>query len=107
MGSDAFEPDLLLGWPTAEFGGMGLEGAVNIVYREEIEAAADEETRKEIRARRTAELKERNTGLVYAQGFALDDVVDPAETRDVLIRALHTFPPPAPRTARKHPIDPW
>ena len=32
MGSDAFEPDLLLGWPTAEFGGMGLEGAVNIVY---------------------------------------------------------------------------
>ena len=107
MGSDAFEPDLLVGWPTAEFGGMGLEGAVNIVFREEIEAATDEEERKRIRAERTAELKERNTGLRLAQGFGLDDVIDPAETRDVLLRALATFPEPAPRTARKHPIDPW
>jgi acetyl-CoA carboxylase carboxyltransferase component len=107
MGSDAFAPDLLLGWPTAEFGGMGLEGAVNIVFRDELEAAPDEEVRKDIRARRTAELKERNTGLRYAQGFALDDIVDPAETRDVLIRALATFPAPPPRTGRKHPIDPW
>jgi acetyl-CoA carboxylase carboxyltransferase component len=107
MGSDAFRPDLLIGWPTAEFGGMGLEGAVNIVYRDEIEAAPDEETRKQIRAERTAELKERNTGLMYARGFALDDVIDPAETRDVLLRALATFPKPAPRVTRKHPIDPW
>lgn len=107
MGSDAFEPDLLVGWPTAEFGGMGLEGAVNIVFREEIEAAPDEEERKRIRAVRTAELKERNTGLRLAQGFGLDDVIDPAETRDVLLRALETFPSPAPRTTRKHPIDPW
>ena len=48
MGSDAFQPDLLLGWPTAEFGGMGLEGAVNIVHREELDAAADDEERKRI-----------------------------------------------------------
>jgi acetyl-CoA carboxylase carboxyltransferase component len=107
MGSDAFEPDLLVGWPTAEFGGMGLEGAVNIVFRDEIEAAPDEETRKRVRAERTAELKERNTGLLYARGFALDDVIDPAATRDLLLRTLATFPPPAPRTTRKHPIDPW
>lgn len=107
MGSDAFEPDLLVGWPTAEFGGMGLEGAVNIVYRDELEAAPDEDVRKEIRAVRTAEMKERNTGLRYAQGFALDDIIDPADTRDTLIRALQTFPPPRPRTGRKHPIDPW
>ena len=107
MGSDAFEPDLLVGWPTAEFGGMGLEGAVNIVFREEIEAATGEEERKRIRAERTAELKERNTGLRLAQGFGLDDIIDPAETRDVLLRALATFPEPAPRTTRKHPIDPW
>jgi acetyl-CoA carboxylase carboxyltransferase component len=107
MGSDAFRPHLLVGWPTAEFGGMGLEGAVNIVHRDEIEAAPDEETRKQIRAERTAEMKERNTGLVYARGFALDDVIDPAHTRDLLLRTLATFPVPAPRTTRKHPIDPW
>ena len=107
MGSDAFAPDLLVGWPTAEFGGMGLEGAVNIVYRDELDAAADEESRKAIRADRTAELKARNTALVFARGFGLDDVIDPADTRDVLLRALAAFPTPAPRTTRKHPIDPW
>ena len=70
MGSDAFEPDLLLGWPTAEFGGMGLEGAVNIVFREEIEAAADEEDPQGASGpERTAELKERNTGLRLRPGL--------------------------------------
>ena len=50
---------------------------------------------------------ERNTGLAYARGFALDDIIDPAETRDVLIRTLATLPTPPVRTTRKHPIDPW
>jgi acetyl-CoA carboxylase carboxyltransferase component len=107
MGSDAFEPDLLVGWPTAEFGGMGLEGAVNIVYRDELEAAPDEATRRAVRAARTAEMKERNTGLRYAQGFALDDIIDPADTRQVLERVLATFPQRERRIERKHPIDPW
>jgi acetyl-CoA carboxylase carboxyltransferase component len=107
MGSDAFAPDLLVGWPTAEFGGMGLEGAVNIVYRDELDAAEDEAAKRDIRERRTAELKELNTGLEYAKGFALDDVVDPAETRDLIVNLLATMPEPPPRTRRKHPIDPW
>lgn len=107
MGSDAFQPDLLLGWPTAEFGGMGLEGAVNIVFRDELAAAPDDDARKIIRAARTADMKERNTGLRYAQGFALDDIVDPADTRNILLRALATFPCRPPRMTRKHPIDPW
>ena len=63
MGSDALAPDIIVGWPTAEFGGMGLEGAVNIVYRDELEDAADDSERKEIRAMRVADWKERNTGL--------------------------------------------
>jgi len=107
MGSDAFAPDLYVGWPTAEFGGMGLEGAVNIVYRDELEAAPDEEARKEMRSLLTAEMKERNTGLEYARTFGLDDVIDPADTRMVLTNLLDTLPVPAPRTTRKHPIDPW
>jgi len=107
MGSDAFAPDLLVGWPTAEFGGMGLEGAVNIVHRDELKAAPDEETRKERSDQLTAEMKEANTGLEYARGYALDDVIDPAETRSILSNLLATLPPPAPRTTRKHPIDPW
>ncbi len=107
MGCDCFQPELIVGWPTAEFGGMGLEGAVNIVYRDELAAAVDESARKELRARLTEEMKERNTGLSYARGFALDDIIDPADTREVLIRALNTLPAPPPRTSRKHPIDPW
>jgi acetyl-CoA carboxylase carboxyltransferase component len=107
MGCDCFDPDLIVGWPTAEFGGMGLEGAVNIIHRDELAGAPDEPARKELRARLTEELKERNTGLAYARGFALDDVIDPAETRDVIARVLATLPPPPARTTRKHPIDPW
>ncbi|MCY3586599.1 MAG: biotin carboxylase [Acidimicrobiaceae bacterium] len=107
MGSDALDPDLYVGWPTAEFGGMGLEGAVNIVYRDELEAAPDDATQREIRDRRVAEWKERNTGLEFARSFLLDDIIDPAETRDLIARLLATFPAPARREGRKHPIDPW
>ncbi len=107
MGSDAYEPDLLVGWPTAEFGGMGLEGAVNIVFRDELAAAESAEQQAEIRERRTAEMKEKNTGLRYAAGFAIDDVIDPADTRTVLLNMLETLPVPPTRTTRKHPIDPW
>ena len=107
MGSDALDPDLYVGWPTAEFGGMGLEGAVNIVYRDELEAAPDDAAQREIRDRRVAEWKERYTGLEFARSFLLDDIIDPAETRDLVARLLATFPAPAPRKGRKHPIDPW
>ncbi|MCC6434096.1 MAG: biotin carboxylase [Acidimicrobiales bacterium] len=107
MGCDCFEPVLIVGWPTAEFGGMGLEGAVNIIYRDELAAAPDEPARKELRAQLTDELKERNTGLAYARGFALDDIIDPAETRAILGRTLAALPAPPARTTRKHPIDPW
>ena len=107
MGSDALDPDLYVGWPTAEFGGMGLEGAVNIVFRDELEAAPDDTTRREIQDRRVAEWKERNTGLEFARSFLLDDIVDPAETRDLIARLLATLPPPRQRETRKHPIDPW
>lgn len=107
MGSDALAPDIIVGWPTAEFGGMGLEGAVNIVYRDELEAAPDDTERREIRTRRVAEWKERNTGLEFARAFLIDDIIDPAETRDLIARMLATLPAPLPREGRKHPIDPW
>ncbi len=107
MGSDALAPDIIVGWPTAEFGGMGLEGAVNIVHRDELEDAADDAERKEIRALRVAEWKERNTGLEFARAFLLDDIIDPAHTRSMVAKVLATLPPRPPRDGRKHPIDPW
>ena len=107
MGSDAYAPSLLVAWPTAEFGGMGLEGAVNILHRKELEAAPDEEGRRRLRTRLADELRAGNRALPLARGFVFDDVIDPAETRDVLATALRAFPPPPPRTERKHPIDAW
>ena len=107
MGSRPLDPALLVAWPTAEFGGMGLEGAVNIIYRRELDDAPDPETRAELHRTLTAGLRRSNTALEVAARFGYDDVIDPADTRDILLRTLATLPVPPPRTARKRIIEPF
>src|SRR6185295_2109472 len=107
MGSDALAPSLLLAWPTAEFGGMELEGATNIIYRKELDAAGDPATRAGLHAEFTAELRRYNTALEVAGRFRYDDVIDPADTRAILALTLDRLPPPAPRAGRKRTVDPW
>ena len=107
MGAMAYSPDLVLAWPTAEFGGMGIEGAVNIIHKAELDAVDDPAERAALHARLTAELKTYHTALEVAGRFYVDDVIDPAETRTILAKALAGFPPPAPRTGRKRLVDPW
>lgn len=107
MGSGPFDPALLVGWPTAEFGGMGLEGAVNIVHKRELDEAPEEAARREIRARYAEELRQQNTGMGWAERYGLHDLIDPADTRAVLTATLRAIPVPPRRTERKHPIDPW
>ena len=106
MGSESLDPTLLIAWPTAEFGGMGLEGAVNIMHGTELAAMSIDE-RVAFRAARTAELKEGNTALARGRLFQVDDVIDPCDTRDILRRTLDLLPVPPPRSGRKHPVDPW
>ncbi len=81
----AYEPDLIVAWPSAEISVMGPEGAVNIIARKQIEAAEDPEAKR-------AELTEavRKTIDVYtAAGNAMiDDVIDPRKTRPTIISAL-------------------
>jgi methylmalonyl-CoA decarboxylase subunit alpha len=85
MNGRAFEPDLIVAWPSAEISVMGAEGAVEIVFRREVEAAADPAARK-------AELIAAYRGLidvyVAARSAMIDDVIDPRETRPVVVRAL-------------------
>lgn len=88
MGSAAFQPDLLVAWPTAEFGGMGLEGAVNIIHRRELDATPSADERKALHGARTEELRRANTVFAAAERFQIDDVIDPADTRALLIAAL-------------------
>lgn len=106
MGSQPLNPSILLAWPTAEYGGMGLEGAVNIIYRQELDAIADPEQRAETHRQLTAQLKKSNTATEVAARFLYDDVIDPADTRDILLNTLATFPKPPPRSTRKRLIEP-
>jgi acetyl-CoA carboxylase carboxyltransferase component len=81
----AYEPDLIVGWPTAEISVMGPEGGTNIVYRREIAAAANPD---EERARRVEDFRKLISPYIAAGAALIDDVIDPRETRPVLIRAL-------------------
>jgi propionyl-CoA carboxylase beta chain len=86
MGSKHLRTDVNYAWPTAEIAVMGAEGAVSIVYKSDIQKAADPET---ARKAKIAEFKERfaNPYVAAERGF-VDDVIEPHETRPKIIRAL-------------------
>ena len=87
-GGGLHEPVLGLSWPTGEFGGMGLEGAVRLGFSKELDAITDPAER----AAREAELVERayahGSALNVATHFEIDDVIDPADTRTRILQAL-------------------
>ncbi|MFD4175974.1 MULTISPECIES: acyl-CoA carboxylase subunit beta [Streptomyces] len=86
MDSRSIGADLALAWPTNEIAVMGAEGAANVVFRREINAADDPDA---VRQQRIAEYKDELMHPYYAAERGLiDDVIDPRETRSVLIRSL-------------------
>ncbi|MBI2554285.1 MAG: acyl-CoA carboxylase subunit beta [Candidatus Rokubacteria bacterium] len=85
MCGKAYEPDLIVAWPTAEISVMGPEGGTNIIFRKEIAAAPSPE---EERAHRVEEFRKLINPYVAAGGAFIDDLIDPRETRPVVIRAL-------------------
>ncbi|MDP6688728.1 MAG: carboxyl transferase domain-containing protein [Alphaproteobacteria bacterium] len=107
MGAEACDPDLLVAWPTAEFGGMGLEGAVNIIHATELNAIEDEAEKAEVHKQRTDELRRYNTALATAERFHIDDVIDPADTRAILANTLAALPKADPHRSRKRVVEPW
>jgi propionyl-CoA carboxylase beta chain len=101
MSSKHIRADFNVAWPTAEVAVMGPEGAVNIVFRRELEDGGDPEAR---RAELIAEYKERfaNPYAAAERGY-VDDVIEPRRTRPVLIDALETAATKAEdRPRRKH-----
>jgi acetyl-CoA carboxylase carboxyltransferase component len=85
MCGKAYEPDLIVAWPTAEISVMGPEGAVNIIGRSAIEASDDpERTREEM----LAQIKKSIDPYIAARNDMVDDVIDPRETRPTIIRGL-------------------
>jgi propionyl-CoA carboxylase beta chain len=86
MSSKHIRGDVNLAWPTAEIAVMGPDGAVNIVFRRELDAAKDPVKKK---AELVTEYKEKFANpYVAAQRGYIDDVIEPKETRPRLINAL-------------------
>jgi acetyl-CoA carboxylase carboxyltransferase component len=92
LGGDLRVPLLTLAWPTGEFGPMSLEGAVRLGARRELEALPPQ-AREARFAELVAESYARGRALEVASAFEVDDVVDPADTREVLVRALAGISP--------------
>ena len=110
MAAGSFKaPAFTIAWPTAEFGGMGLEGAVRLGMRRELEAIDDPQEREQAYETAVAAAYERGKALNMAAYFELDDVIDPADSR----RWIATlFDPPRQdwRTteAKRRPnVDAW
>jgi acetyl-CoA carboxylase carboxyltransferase component len=101
------EPLLTVAWPSAHLGPMGLEGAVRLALRRELEAIEDEEERERRVREMTAAAQENAKAINAATLFELDDVIDPAETRHLIAATLGaaTQPPVPPHGHRF--VDTW
>ena len=86
MGSKHIRTDINFAWPSAEIAVMGSQGAVDILYRREIAEAADKESARRSRVNEFEE-KFANPYVAAERGF-IDEVIEPAQTRPKLIRAL-------------------
>lgn len=101
-------PLATLSWPTGEFGGMGLEGAVRLGFRRELEAIDDPAERQAAFDSMVEAAYRHGQALNMAAHLEIDDVIDPAETRDRVLHAFRSVPASPPRSGRKRPgIDPW
>ncbi len=87
-GGSLHEPVLTVAWPGAHLGPMGLEGAVRLGMRKELEAISDDEEREERVRQATAAAQDNAKALNAAALFEIDDVIDPADTRRVIAETL-------------------
>ncbi len=107
-GGSFHAPVFTIAWPTGEFGGMGLEGAVKLGFRKELEAIHDPQERAAAYEAMVAHAYEHSKGLNVATYFEIDDVIDPACSRDRIMAALRSAPLLPPRSGKKRPcVDTW
>jgi acetyl-CoA carboxylase carboxyltransferase component len=99
-------PALTVAWPTGEFGGMALEGAVELAYRRDLEAIADPVARQTRYAELLQQMYDSGNAVSAATAFEIDDVIDPAETRRVIAATLASVALPE-RGVRAPYVDAW
>ena len=100
-------PVLTMSWPTGEFGAMNLEGAVRLGMRKQLDSIADEAQREAMVQAMLKIAYERGKAINMASLLELDAVIDPATTRDLLIRALATLQRPRSPATKRRMIDSW
>ncbi len=101
-------PLLTVAWPTGEFGAMGLEGAVKLGYRKELEAETAGAQREALYQQLLARQYDNGSAINMATTLEIDAVIDPAQTRDWLVRALQSAKPADPVTSiAARFIDAW
>jgi acetyl-CoA carboxylase carboxyltransferase component len=101
-------PLFTVAWPTGELGGMGLEGAVQLGFRRELEAIEDPEEREAAFQSMVDRAYQHGKALNVASVFEIDDVIDPATTRRRVVETLRACPPPPVRSGKKRScVDTW
>ena len=108
-GGSSLEPFFTVAWPTAEFADMTIDGRVDLMFGEELEAVENPEERQAIRGRlidaHVDRVRAVNSG---GANYGIDDVIDPADTRAWIAQGLRSIPKVPPRTAKKRPnVDTW
>ncbi|MGD9987710.1 carboxyl transferase domain-containing protein [Pseudonocardia sp.] len=105
-GGSTKAPQFCVAWPTGEFGGMGLEGAVRLGFRKELAAVADPVERDALYRKLVAEMYEQGKATNTASVFEIDDVIDPVETRRWIVEGFRGYVPQH-MGARRPNVDTW
>ena len=104
-GGSTLAPTFCAAWPTGEFGGMGLEGAVRLGYRRELEAETNPEKHQALFDQLLGGLYRAGKAINVAASLEIDAVIDPADTRHWIIQGLKTCKPR--RGERRRFVDAW
>ncbi|REK71050.1 biotin carboxylase [Aeromicrobium endophyticum] len=107
LGGSTHEPLMTVGWPGAHLGAMGLEGAVRLAMRKELEAIDDLEEREQQVRELTAHAQANASALNVARHFEIDDVIDPAETRGLVAQLISAAARDGRLTGSGARIDTW
>ena len=107
-GGSFVAPVYAAAWPTGEFGGMGLEGAVRLGYRKELDAVPEGPERDALFEQLVRRMYEIGKATEAASHLEIDAVIDPADTRDVILKALSAAPRSRPpQHKRRNFVDTW
>jgi acetyl/propionyl-CoA carboxylase alpha subunit/acetyl-CoA carboxylase carboxyltransferase component len=106
-GGSFHRPTATLSWPDATYGAMGLEGAVKLGFKKELDSISDPAIRELRFSELLQEFQAKGSAINVASYFEVDDVIDPAETRGWISKILVNDPHEAPDQKNHCHLDPW